>query len=89
MKCIPHGPPLVNLGPGGILFEEAEGAFPLVEGYAALVHVEVTKHAIEYFETVAFVGSLERDAGGRRTSGQLPDLRNRVELVPSGFRDAQ
>jgi len=49
-------------GPGRLHFKELEGVFPLVGGYAALFHIEVTKYAGEHLKTILFRRILERNA---------------------------
>lgn len=51
----------MHKGPGGLLFEEREGVFPLVRGYAATFDLDVTKHRLSRgTATMAHSGHLNR-----------------------------
>ncbi len=58
-----YRPPLVNQGPGGILFKEAEGAFPLVGPYVTVLHVEVPKYCCEHLVLDGVIGRTYRSQG--------------------------
>ena len=49
-------------GPRGLHFEELEGAFPSVGGYAATLHLKVPKTVLEHFTPSVRRALLKRDA---------------------------
>lgn len=61
---IPPRPPWMTERPGGLHFKELEGAFPLVEGYVALFHIEATEYLLELISFASVRSLFERHTSG-------------------------